>query len=237
MNDQQLSRFRTALAMLPPAPASLAASGGVLLGKDYRFDLVRPGIGLYRRRSARQEGPEQSHLIKPRRSSPGGCCSCAELTRAKALATQPPSAPKGPRCLPPWRWDMPTVSRAPYPTRAVVIAAGGRRPSRAAFRWTLTTVDVSDLAAIKAGRRRSRIHRRYHVRWKKWPALAGTNAYEILTGLQRVPRHYTDAVCHEFPSPSSAAPSSTCWPQIGAADPVHRSDAWPPCSARRSMAG
>ena len=42
-----LSRFRTALAMLPPAPASLAASGGVLLGKDYHFDLVRPGIGLY----------------------------------------------------------------------------------------------------------------------------------------------------------------------------------------------
>ena len=33
--------------MLPPAPASLASSGGVLLGKDYTFDLVRPGIGLY----------------------------------------------------------------------------------------------------------------------------------------------------------------------------------------------
>ena len=33
--------------MLPPAPASLASSGGVLLGKDYAFDLVRPGIGLY----------------------------------------------------------------------------------------------------------------------------------------------------------------------------------------------
>ena len=41
------SRFRAALAMLPPAPASLAPSGGVMLGKDYRFDLVRPGIGLY----------------------------------------------------------------------------------------------------------------------------------------------------------------------------------------------
>lgn len=47
MNRAQLDRFRTALAMLPPAPASLASSGGVLLGKDYAFDLVRPGIGLY----------------------------------------------------------------------------------------------------------------------------------------------------------------------------------------------
>jgi alanine racemase len=47
MNPRQRDRFRTALAMLPPAPAALAASGGILLGKDYHFDLVRPGIALY----------------------------------------------------------------------------------------------------------------------------------------------------------------------------------------------
>src|ERR1700761_9589257 len=47
MNRLQLDRFQTALAMLPPAPASLASSGGVMLGKDYAFDMVRPGIGLY----------------------------------------------------------------------------------------------------------------------------------------------------------------------------------------------
>jgi alanine racemase len=28
-------------------PRSLAATGGILLGPDYAFDLVRPGIGLY----------------------------------------------------------------------------------------------------------------------------------------------------------------------------------------------
>ncbi len=47
LTPQQLSRFRTALAMLPPAPASLAASAGILLPRDYHFDLVRPGVGLY----------------------------------------------------------------------------------------------------------------------------------------------------------------------------------------------
>ena len=47
MNRLQLDRFKTALAMLPPAPASLAASGGILLGRDFSFDMVRPGIGLY----------------------------------------------------------------------------------------------------------------------------------------------------------------------------------------------
>lgn len=47
MNAMQRERFRTALAMLPQAPASLSSSGGVVLGKDYAFDMVRPGIGLY----------------------------------------------------------------------------------------------------------------------------------------------------------------------------------------------
>ena len=47
MNRVQLGRFKTALAMLPPVPASLAATGGIMLGPDYLFDMVRPGIGLY----------------------------------------------------------------------------------------------------------------------------------------------------------------------------------------------
>ncbi len=47
LNQIQLARFRALLARLPPAPASLANSAGALLGPDYRFDLVRPGIALY----------------------------------------------------------------------------------------------------------------------------------------------------------------------------------------------
>jgi alanine racemase len=47
MSKAQLDRFRAALAALPSAPASFASSGGILLGCDYTFDLVRPGIGLY----------------------------------------------------------------------------------------------------------------------------------------------------------------------------------------------
>ncbi len=47
MNRIQLGRFKTALAMLPPAPASLAASGGILLGREFLFDMVRPGLCLY----------------------------------------------------------------------------------------------------------------------------------------------------------------------------------------------
>jgi alanine racemase len=47
MNWIQLARFKAALAVLPPAPASLAASAGIELGRDYLFDIVRPGLGIY----------------------------------------------------------------------------------------------------------------------------------------------------------------------------------------------
>ena len=47
MNWIQLARFRAALALLPSAPASLAASAGIELGRDYLFDVVRPGLAIY----------------------------------------------------------------------------------------------------------------------------------------------------------------------------------------------
>ena len=34
-------------ATIGPTPRSLSATAGALIGPDYHFDLVRPGIGLY----------------------------------------------------------------------------------------------------------------------------------------------------------------------------------------------
>jgi len=47
MNVYQLERFRAVTAAFEGLPASLANSGGVLLGDDYHFDLTRPGIAVY----------------------------------------------------------------------------------------------------------------------------------------------------------------------------------------------
>ncbi len=47
MNRAQLEKFRYARDLLPPAPASLANSGGVLMGADFCFDMTRIGISLY----------------------------------------------------------------------------------------------------------------------------------------------------------------------------------------------
>lgn len=46
MNPYQLENFRKMTDGIS-TPRSLAATGGILLGEKYHFDLTRPGIGLY----------------------------------------------------------------------------------------------------------------------------------------------------------------------------------------------
>jgi alanine racemase len=61
MNERQRLRFEQLRAKLPPAPASLANSGGLFMGHAYHFDLVRPGIALY-------GGRAHEHAPNPMRS-------------------------------------------------------------------------------------------------------------------------------------------------------------------------
>lgn len=47
MNRRQLDLFNKLRAMLPALPASFANSSGIFLGRDYHFDMVRPGYAVY----------------------------------------------------------------------------------------------------------------------------------------------------------------------------------------------
>jgi alanine racemase len=47
LNRQQLQRFREVAAAVPAKRYSMANSAGICLGRDYSFDLVRPGLSLY----------------------------------------------------------------------------------------------------------------------------------------------------------------------------------------------
>jgi alanine racemase len=47
MNDRQLHSFRDVAAAVRANRYSLANSAGICLGRDYSFDLVRPGLALY----------------------------------------------------------------------------------------------------------------------------------------------------------------------------------------------
>lgn len=47
MNEHQRRLFDELRALLPPAKASLANSGGIFLGPAFHYDLTRPGAALY----------------------------------------------------------------------------------------------------------------------------------------------------------------------------------------------
>lgn len=46
-NRLQLDRFTAVRSLFPEARASLEASAGIFLDPEYRFDIVRPGVGLF----------------------------------------------------------------------------------------------------------------------------------------------------------------------------------------------
>ena len=47
MNAMQLERFRAVASAVPARRYSFANSAGICLGRDFSFDLVRPGLALY----------------------------------------------------------------------------------------------------------------------------------------------------------------------------------------------
>jgi alanine racemase len=81
MNDRQLQAFREVAAMVSAKSYSMANSAGICLGRDYSFDLVRPGLSLYGgipRREAedniRQVARVQAQVVQRRRIQLGESC-------------------------------------------------------------------------------------------------------------------------------------------------------------------
>ena len=77
-SDAQRKIFDRLRALLPAAPASLANSAGILLGPDFVYDLVRPGLALYGGHPRRHgENPFQpvvqlkGRILQVRNAAPG----------------------------------------------------------------------------------------------------------------------------------------------------------------------
>lgn len=78
LNPLQLRRAREVFALVPARARSLANSAGIALGRDYSFDLTRPGLALYggvpRAELAgqvKQVASPQAALIQIRELKPG----------------------------------------------------------------------------------------------------------------------------------------------------------------------
>lgn len=184
MNRAQLACFREMTEGLG-APRSLAATGGILLGPDYHFDLTRPGIGLYGGAPYTEARPVvrlELPVIQTRRVEPGETVGygCA--------------------------WE------APRPARIATLAAGyadglhralgngglrlwaGETPCPLVGRVSmdLLTVDVSHLPEVSE--RLALLCPQQGI--DAVATAVGTIGYEILTSLgRRYERHYKGAPC------------------------------------------
>ena len=81
LNGKQLQRFREVASTVPARRYSFANSAGICLGRDYSFDLVRPGLALYGgipRREAegaiRQVAHVEAQIVQRRTIRAGESC-------------------------------------------------------------------------------------------------------------------------------------------------------------------
>jgi alanine racemase len=81
LNGMQLERFRAVVSAVPAKRYAFANSAGICLGRDYSFDLVRPGLSLYggvpREEAAgniRQVARVQAQIVQRRTIPEGETC-------------------------------------------------------------------------------------------------------------------------------------------------------------------
>ncbi len=189
MNSVQLDRFHTALAMLPPTPASLSSSGGVLLGKEYAFDLVRPGIGLY--------GGNVQNL-------PTNPFSVAAVLTARVLQLRRVDSGRSVGYGATFRTKWPTVlatvalGYADGLMRAIgnqghAAVSGRRVPVAGRVSMDLVTLDVTSVPADSISTESEVEFFGDTISLEEAAKAGNTAAYEILTSLTpRVPRHYEE---------------------------------------------
>lgn len=179
MNAQQLAAFR-AMTDGTGLPRSLAATGGILLGPDYHFELTRPGIGLYGGLPFADAQPVV-HLALPviqiREVDPGEMVGYSDQWRAAGpslVATVAGGYADGlPRTL---------------SNRATLWAGDVACPLIGRVSMDLITVNVSHLDEVPPALDILGPHQGVD----RLAADAGTIGYEILTGLgRRYTRQYT----------------------------------------------
>ncbi|MBT8154834.1 alanine racemase [Epibacterium ulvae] len=171
MNAHQLQSFRDMTDGIE-VPRSLAATGGLLLGPDYHFDLCRPGIGLYGGLPFTQAMPVV-HLdlpvIQMRDLSPGetvGYGNTWTAQRPSRIATVAAGYADG-------------LIRAMGIGGIQVYAEATPCPVVGRVSMDLITVDVTDIAEVPASL--SLINEAQTV--DVVANAAGTIGYEILTSL------------------------------------------------------
>lgn len=188
MNERQRLRFIEAAKLFPRAPLSLAATSGTLMGADYHFDLIRPGIGLYGSGDTEGVTPPlavavtiEAPILQVRDVEPGqsfGYGAAFVAQRRMRTATVALGYADG-------------FLRS-LAGRGYGVLAGKQLPLLGRVSMDLVILDVSECAAAAPGAMVEFLGAQ--VRLDDVAACAGTSAYEILTGLAGTVRRMGAAV-------------------------------------------
>ncbi len=182
-NAVQLTAFQ-AMTLAINAPKSLAATGGILLGAPYHFDLTRPGVGLYGGApfaAARPVVTLSLPVIQTRTVFPGEGVGYGLSWRAAKISTIATVA----------AGYADGLIRA-MGNKAVVYAGDTPCPVVGRVSMDLVTVDVSHLPEVPPMLNILNATQTVDV----LAEAAGTIGYEILTSLgSRYKRIYKDTPC------------------------------------------
>ena len=190
MNRIQLDRFRSALAMLPPTPASFASSGGVLLGKDYAFDLVRPGIGLYGGNV--QNAPQNPFSVAA--TLTGRVLQLRQIDKGESVGYGATFRAKRPTVLATVALGYADGLMRAIGNRGAAAIGGQRAPIAGRVSMDLVTLDVTDIPRAGLSTETEAEFFGDTISLEDVARAADTAAYEILTALTpRVPRRYEAA--------------------------------------------
>jgi alanine racemase len=180
LNEAQLQRFH-AMTDGTGLPRSLAATGGILLGSRYHFDLTRPGIGLYGGHPYEAALPVVSltlPVVQARVVMPGETVGYS--------GTWTPEAPSMIATVLGGYGDG--ILRV-LSNRAVLWDADTPCPIVGRISMDAITVDISHLETVP----RSLALLGPHQKIDDLAETAGTNAYELLTRLSpRMNRRYVE---------------------------------------------
>lgn len=188
MNETQRNRFEHLKRQILAAPASLASSGGILMGAAYHYDMVRPGIALFG--GFRQEEVVQARapILQVRDALEGETVGYSPARRLKGnsrIATLAVGYADG---------VLRSMGDGQDPGTANVLIDGHTAAIIGRISMDLVTIDVSGIpeAAAHAGAMATLIGG--GIGLDNVASSAGTISYEILTSLgNRYVRQYVNS--------------------------------------------
>lgn len=181
MNSEQRQRFDALRTKLPTVPASLANSSGIFLGKEYHYDLVRPGVALY----GVNPTPGKPHPLHPVVHLRGRIVQVREIDTGEAVGYGAAFRAQRPSRIATVPVGYADGYLRSLSNRGTAVVAGNEVPVVGRVSMDLITIDVTDVAnnTVDVGDTVDLLGG--GVTLDDTAERAGTIGYELLTSLGR----------------------------------------------------